>query len=361
MPTLALGKVRVSQRKNSRALVAAYGRNWDKQVVVDEPRAFEIFERIISAWQSREGLLKGLVPPEIWLLDTLKKDALKKAHKEISPVDQALIIWTFARMNLSGRKAVEMAPMVRTIWQEMPWLMRPELAGLGRDQRFYWDDLLEVIPAGAWRPEHLEYWIRGLEILDENYGGDPRQIIYAAGGDRVRFCQSVTKEFPGIGHKIAQMIVVFFREWAEANDHCLFEEIEQFDPCIPVDVWWLRGLRQLDILTKWSTTNRESTSWPLSCLVSAICKRGNLPYCDLVQGTWHIFSRICGRLRPGGNDRKAAEFCFLNCPMNPYCNWIVPSDIQETNWGKMAWEKGRIIKRKKINSNSELTKPRLGL
>lgn len=278
-------------------------------ITFDEPRLAEVLCVVAEAWRERRKDFAEFVPPERHLIDILPTDTPLRT--------QALILFAYIRINLAGERAWTLAAQIWRMWREAPWFVDPMIElPTGMYSLFYTpkDHFTDLIHLQAMRPDLYDWWMMGLERLRLFEDADPRKIILSTDGTREGMIV-VFSQFHGIAHKIAQLMIGSFHHWAIGRD----PELEQFigqneEAHIAIDVWWMRLLRQWDVIRWWRSDHRGTVSRPSSDVVSKICTEYELDYTALCQGVWHIGSQICHH-RPDENSIRTGIWCKKHCPV----------------------------------------------
>lgn len=310
----------------------------------DRERTVAIFRHLELVWHqngSGQTGLAGRVPPELELIRALKLPDL---------TDQARVLFGFSKLNLSGISAKQL--LNNTFWLAYRHMelfrfeqgSRVVVPKTAENQTFQF-----YMPLCKMRPQLPEWWSQGIVMLHDKYDDDPRQIFWQNGENRERLVKQITRDFPGIGQKIAQMTVGFFYEWSMKYDRPLFETVmSHLEPCLAIDIWWMRLVWQLGIVTHYSSTDRDQISEPISDYLSRLCREEGLDWWAIGQAMWHVGSKICNAQRALADHFMARKTCLSLCPLVGFCQGIVPANTKyidglgdgrsATSRGVVPWE-----------------------
>lgn len=293
----------------------------------DKERTIAIMRHLEKVWE-QEGNgqtgLPGHTPPELELVHALKLS---------DPLAQTMVLLTFARLSLSGISAKQLMGNVYYLALQNMELLYPKDGVLVVDPKSEQGKAFRRhLPLNSMRPELPGWWAKGLNILEEKYQGDPRQIFWQIGPHRKQLMKAL-QEFPGIGQKIAQMTIGFFYKWAEENDRPLFEEVmSKVEPCFAVDIHWLRLLFQLGIITGFDSTDRDKVSETASDFLSETALEGKIVnWWAVGQKMWQVGQRDCTKHRRTKDAFSARKHCELACAAIQFCRGLVPANTKYIN------------------------------
>jgi hypothetical protein len=314
-------------------------------VTLDEQRSIEVFSQVTDLWE------KGLPPfdrytsPEVFHLPDIV---------EVGSRMHACWLFFYGFLNRFGRTAEELGVDAREIVEESPCLIDP-LDPLSHDISLY-KPLVNVIPLAVGETHRVDWWIEAMGRLRQQYNGDPRQIFFPSNfalplfeqRDMLidRMCQ-----FPGIKHKIGQMILGWMQEteWTDAphRDIVLWQRSHPNSlrriPVIAIDRWLMRLIYQLGLVTEYQSDISTAISRELSDKLCTICHQNNINHNHLGQALWHVGSKICNANHLGGR-RQYRHVCHTLCPLKKWCNGRVPSNYKldkptkkRRHSAKMGW------------------------
>lgn len=304
----------------------------EKMLVFDEKRTRFLVKYIAEAWRNGYKGLGGLVPPEMFFINGVVPHGTRKYANYL----------TFgAWLSRSGKKANEVLPGAAQIALNYPDLIDPLSYELVPSYVID-TELKPLIPFIKNEPHRLNWWLDNLTHIRDQYDGDPRNIFL----EGINYDQHPldireilidrwANHFRGIRYKIAQLAIDWFQEaiWTENLD--IWEKLNKV-PSIPVDIWAMRLVRQLGMVTGWKTDHRDRVEMVISNYIARICFEDDISHLDFGQGIWHIGSRICG---PHRNGKRYRANCFGRCPVYDYCIGIPRADADDDNRGSVGWNK----------------------
>lgn len=320
------------------------------KITFHDDRALEVFRVVVDAWRHRNNPtapqthLRGLCPPE---------ESFRPQDIRVGSREHALYLFFQGVASRSGKTANDALGRVSKYAIESPWVIDP-LAPSERHRSEESRQLIGKVLAFTDRePKRIDGWIAALDRLREDYAGDPRNIFlkHAIGvtkEERWEAREVVVRElcqFYGVQHKIAQLIMLWFQavDWLPVNPaqvaaEQVFWERFRSVPAIPVDIWFLKLMKMMDLVSECPKSHRDLISRPVSDYIARVCLDHDLPCWDLAQGLWHIGARVHGR-RPTKHT-KVGTYC-LGCPVDPYCVFLVQPDRQQTGRGTVGYETAR--------------------
>lgn len=257
--------------------------------------------------------------------------------------------WLFfvAWLNRSGKTAEEVFRMGNEIARDHFWMINPAVERVTKKFRAA---IGKAVPFGELEPKRVDWWIQCKELLRTRYNSDPRNIfmdlpigeshedIMLARAELIRRFE----EFMGIGHKIAQLTVIWFTnvEWPKNRRYWRFL---QRIPMIPADLWILRMVRQLGLVEEYSTDHRDEVSRIVADELSYQCLVHGWSAHDLAQALWHAGAKVCAYVPR--NIEKRGKYCFHRCPVHQHCAGPVRADPEQKNRGSMGWDNPPTVSR----------------
>lgn len=283
-------------------------------LVFDRKRTVKVVRAIATAWENGTGVFGWHVPPERRLLPP---------EIEVGGRRHGLFLFFTGWLNRYGRSATQVVTDAARLAVEKPYLLDPILPE--SRQRELFEELVDVIPlANSSNPrdkERVTWWYDSLEILRQKYDADPRQIFLALKHleDPVRAREEVTmlmREFPGVQQKIGHLITGWFQETAWGEDTAKWERVRKI-PILAVDLWLMRLVRQLDLVTDYETDVSTMIDDMISDYLCTICAEEGISHNHLGQGLWGIGTTLCG---------TGKRSSCIHCPVKEFCVGRVPAN-----------------------------------
>lgn len=300
------------------------------KILLEENRCVEVFADISSQYSDPQGPFQHLTPPE--------RKLMPGSIKPKSRYHSLFLFWAgwFSR---SGKAADQAIGNVATLAKHFPNLLDP-LRKMSSDEL---QIVREMIPfQGVERERRFQGWIKTREMLGQLYEGDPRNIFLTIDLSKhpLEMRDEVIRrivEFYGIQHKIGQLIGQWHQEvlW-ETNSE--FWQAFHGIPLVAVDIWWMRLVKQFDLVLKCPKDHRDIISKPISDKVSTICFDHGINHISLAQGMWSIGANYCNRNK-NKFTKKGLYFCQYICPGNDHCKYIVSANAESASRGSANWEK----------------------
>lgn len=307
-------------------------------LVMNNRRTVRVLKRAAYAWENRLLAFSTMVPPEIEHME----DGIESGTRE-----HAMGVFLAGYFSRSGKLADDVIPKAYRLLVERPELADPRQMkeNFSAEDREY---IAELIAFAKRDPKRIDHYIITLKTLRDKYDGDPRNIFLTL--PRVNSLMKArkllvdrlsSKGFPGIGHKIAQLIVIWFQdtEWPEITDHpeysIKWEWIRKI-PAFPVDIWMMRLVRQFDLVVEWKTDHRDRVSKLIAEFFSEVCYRHKISRSMAAQGLWHAGSRLCNRSRQKSDVKKSVH-CKTRCPFYDFCIGVMQTDKDLRGRGSIGW------------------------
>lgn len=291
----------------------------------DEVRAVEVFRTIADAWREHERWFAGMVPPERVLPEGVFVGS--RLH--------GIWLCIFAFCNAAGDQSENISTILKRLWRDNLDLFDPDLK-LKSDTGL----LIPAIPYAKSYPERVERWLAFRDYMGIR-GSDPRLFFPLC--ESREYLIAWWEQHQGIGHKIAQMLSIWFQEvsWdIEYQNPIGWGEFRRI-PLFVADRHAMRMMIKSQVITKLSTDHHRSISRPISDFVCEICKKHGINWSDLAQGMWHLGAKIC-RKRPDrkGNPAASDAYCVANCPVEHLCRYTIAEGGKTLDrTGHIGWEK----------------------
>jgi hypothetical protein len=290
----------------------------------DRPRAVRIFRELANRWHHREAPFntERFIPPEI----RFHPDTIDKGTRE-----HALFLFFAAWLNRNGKTANKLLAQAKDVADNQPWIIDPSHPDSHSRARF--DLLLDIIPFANHEKYHsrVDWWFQdAMGKLRDRYDSDPRKLFLGTElsgdwkADRTKILSKLT-DFHGVGGKIAQLTLGWFQEAEWVDDQDQWEKIRRI-PAIAADMWVMRLMRQLNIVTSYQTDIATAISPEISNFVCEVCYEEGISHTDLIQALWHTGAIVCGRMRPKTIGQGSRFFCYSSCPVAKQCVGIVPAN-----------------------------------
>lgn len=300
-------------------------------IILHEQKTVEVLEYLASEWKSPKGYFQNVVPPERRFLP----DGIK-----IGSRDHARFLFFAGWMSRSGQQANQAISISKKIFDQYPHLIDPNV------ERSHPDFNLILYPLLPFddkeRSKRLNGWIECLSILRDKYLGDPRSICFELKTNdpltaREQIIERMT-EFPGIGHKIGQLIGGWFQEvdWKGEGDKKFWQNFRRI-PMVAVDIWWLRLIKQLDLVSYYRSDHRDMISRPVSDQISWFCFKHDIPHMSAAQAMWWTGAGICNSLK-NKSGSKANFHCHYCCPLDQFCVKVVIHNKEMKGRGLVGYD-----------------------
>jgi hypothetical protein len=224
---------------------------------------------------------------------------------------------------------------------EHPWLIDAGYQAYESRSRNSFHDILNgLLPFDEkTKLERAGQWMGNLKVLHDAYRSDPGNILLSAEPKNGDLVKALEKPFKGIGHKIAQLIILWFQDVNWPDNQEQWQKIRQVHVGV-ADIWVLRLLYQFGILKEWPNDHHNHASKVFAEFISYVCQKYELDFSALSQAFWHIGSDICGNRKSSrqyANTGKRDSFCYNNCPANDLCSCIVYSSTYKDD-GRIGWD-----------------------
>ena len=282
-------------------------------------------------WQERDHWFKGSDPPEV----RFRPQNILKGSRS-----HAMYLFLAAYLSRSGKPADTVIKVAGKLAEEYPELIDPALSS---DQRhlFAYQALEKAIPYET--EVRVNGWFTNLYILRDIYDSDPANIfksleigtsqksIMSARSEMIRLL-SQKNGFYGFGHKIAQMLFVWYQVVNWQNDSRLWTNLRKI-PAQPVDIHAMRFFYQLGWIESFTSDKRDAVSKPLSDIISEMYLKLHFNYQDwhdTSQALWRVQSDICANYRRS-NPANSRKICVAKCPVVTLCTgWYQLKPIAST-------------------------------
>ena len=256
---------------------------------------------------------------------------------EIGSLLHRLILHASAQINRYGKKTNDTMNISSSLFVDHPWLIDPnEIFKVGWFKHYMYNVMAFVSKTTPKGIEEMELrskgWHDNLELLRNEYGGDPLNIFLQAPRNRNDLINEFCR-FYGYGHKIAQLEIVWFQEfdWLDCPEWPAIKKI----PAVPVDMWYSRLVRNFGIVTSWSTDHREDVARPISDFLADLCVEYEINWCDLSQALWHTGTNICRHVPK----KRGRTYCYSNCPAYDFCRGRTGGALHtNNNKGFLRWQ-----------------------
>lgn len=320
-------------------------------VLLDEKKTVGVLQRVRDLWLERKRYFANAWPPERRLMSSaIVRGSLLHAR----------YLFLSACLSRSGKSADQVVRVASFLAESYPHLLDPET---DREHPDFIGVFLPLFPfAREKQEERLRDWLNCLRILGDKYGGDPRNIflgincrdLWAARAEVIRR----TTEFPGVGHKIGQMMGIWFQEVAWKQDHSYWKRFRKV-PLVAIDIWWMRLVWQAGLVVSFLTDHRDAIDEILSDQVAWLCLKYRIDHVPVAQGMWWVGAGICSTFRrrhllypkeakgqqvieglteAGRLKAKAVDYCRLHCPLDAECTCVVLRSDERDNRGIVGWD-----------------------
>lgn len=281
-------------------------------------------------WQERNHWFIESDPPEV----RFRPSNIIEGTRE-----HAMYLFLAAYLSRSGKPANTVIRVAGKLAHEFPELIDPSLNS-GQRHLFAYQALEKAIPYE--KELRVNGWFTNLYILRDVYGSHPVNIfrnleiansqksILLARSEMIRLL-SIKNGFYGFGHKIAQMLFVWYQVVNWQNNTRIWANLRKI-PAQPVDIHAMRFFYQLGWIDSFSSDRRDAVSRPLSDIVSEMYLKLHFTYQDwhdTAQALWRVQEDICADYRRSSlNSRKV---CVKKCPVVARCQGIVPAEADREN------------------------------
>lgn len=298
-------------------------------VTLDKERCVTVFSCVTKLWEKGLPPFDRYISPEVFY---------RPEHIETGTRMDACWLFFYGFLNRFGRTAMELGVDAKEIIGERPYLIDP-LDPRSCDPTPY-QPLINIIPLAIGENHRVGWWIEAMDRLRSQYNGDPRQIFFPVNFTLPLFEQRDMLidrmcQFPGIKHKIGQMILGWMQEteWIDTphRDIILWQRSHPNSlrriPVIAIDRWLMRLVYQLGLVTEYQSDISTAISRELSDKLCTICHEHDINHNHLGQALWHVGAKICNANHLGGQ-RQYRHVCHTLCPLKKWCNGRVPSNYR---------------------------------
>ncbi|OGD60890.1 hypothetical protein A3A71_03210 [Candidatus Berkelbacteria bacterium RIFCSPLOWO2_01_FULL_50_28] len=277
--------------------------------------------RLASMYLNRQPPFNHLPPEQFHFPEQLAYGSL----------EHALFLGFAGWLQRNGMDGEMLAKYASHLATECPWVFDPRHPKSQDRSEFTF--LYQFIPYSSRDKENLykpiTMWFDALQIIRERYAGDWRHIFltldYSADPivDRKKLIGRLD-DLPGVGPKIAQLIIQWFQEVNWSDDLERWHYIRTI-PAIAVDLWLMRLVYQFGYITSWDTDIHTAISGPISDTLCQICYEEGIEHHAVGQALWRIGAVICRR-RPRNDAVKFRRYCKAYCPAFEVCQRVVPAN-----------------------------------
>jgi hypothetical protein len=301
-------------------------------LVFNDTLARQILPQVAAMYQKGVGMLGGLLPPEqIFRPD----DFSTLPGREI-----ANWIWAQGFSQRSGKQASDILGHLYRVLIDYP-----ELTTLDQtcsDDRL--DQLCEEIRyvepfANGIKQIHrdrVQWWKKMWQFLRDTCDGDPR-FYFMSREDRSltvpqqrdAYIKAMVKDFTGVEHKVAQLMMFFFQEYHRNhgwNEHKDFWDRFATIPMCPVDIHHMRFVQRTGLIKSYKSDYREKIARPISDWLAGVCLENQIDHLDLAQAIFNIGATIHARYDMIADPLSKQAHCVMKCPLHRLCIYTVRND-----------------------------------